>query len=251
MHSVVLADAPDRLVYETDVSGIWQVHGVDRTTGTAFQVSDHPVGVMVGYPTLDGSQVLYWQEDTGDETGRWLARAWEGGGTEAFLEGVPVGWSEGITQAPGIVVAGISDRGGFAVHAIVDARPPAVIARSDAWLAVAGGAEAEVSDLAGLSADGRFLALQHAEHGDLTHPSLRIVDPRSGEVVQERGDGSSAVLACAWSPIEGDHRLAVAHEPDDRTVPAVWDVGTRSWRDLRTELPGDVTPVEVPTTFPQ
>ena len=43
-----------------------------------------------------------------------LARpAVHGGETEPFLDGVPHGWSDGLAQAPGIVVAAISDRDGI------------------------------------------------------------------------------------------------------------------------------------------
>ena len=63
--------APDRAVYETNVSGIWQVHTLDVVTGVTRQVSDHPVGVTSGYASADGAEVVFWQEDTGDETGRW------------------------------------------------------------------------------------------------------------------------------------------------------------------------------------
>src|SRR5262245_34635386 len=83
--------APDRAVYETNESGIWQVHALDVATGETRQVSDHPVGVMTGYASRDGAEVVFWQEDTGDETGRWLAQPWEGGGAEPFLDGIPTG----------------------------------------------------------------------------------------------------------------------------------------------------------------
>ena len=76
-------------------------------------------------------------------------------------------------------------------------------------------------DRAGLSADGALLALQHAEHGDVLHPSLRIIDPRTGGTVGERGDGSSSVLATAWSPVEGDLRLATVHDEEDRERAAI------------------------------
>jgi dienelactone hydrolase len=229
--------APDRCVYETNASGIWQVHTWDVATGETRQVSDHPVGVLQGYATIDADGVLFWQEDTGDETGRWLMQAFEGGGSEPFLEGVPVGWSEGISQAPGIVAAGIStDDGAFEIYVSVEGAPATRIARSMAWTGVG----IEAPDIEGLSADGTLLALQHAEHGDITHPSLRIVDPRSGSVVAERGDGTSAVLAAAWSPVAGDQRLAVGHEPEDRERIALWDLGTGEWRDLPIDLRGDV-----------
>ena len=39
-----------------------------------------------------------------------------------------------------------------------------------------------------LSADGALLCLEHAEHGDLIHPALRVLDPRTGETVGEQLD---------------------------------------------------------------
>jgi acetyl esterase/lipase len=229
--------APDRCVYETNASGIWQVHTWDVTTGETRQVSDHPVGVLQGYATIDADGVLFWQEDTGDETGRWLMQAFEGGGSEPFLDGVPVGWNEGISQGPGIVASAIStDDGAFGVFVSIDGAPVIQIARSMAWMSIG----LEAPDIAGLSSDGTLLALQHAEHGDISHPSLRIVDPRTGSVVAERGDGTSAVLAGAWSPVAGDQRLAVGHEPDDRQRVAIWDLATGVWRELPIDLPGDL-----------
>ncbi len=235
--------APDRVVYETNEGGIWQVHRLDVASGETRQVSDHPVGVLQGFASPDGSEVVYWQEDTGDETGRWLTAPWEGGGAEPFLGGVPVGWSEGLALALDITAAGISDRDGFAVYVSIDGAPATRIARSAEWLGLAG-AYGGASDLAALSADASMLALQHAEHGDLTHPSLRVVDPRSGAVVRERGDGSSAIVANAWSPIPGDQRLAVSHEPADRLTAAVWDLASGTWTELDHGLDGDVEPVD-------
>jgi dienelactone hydrolase len=231
-------DAPDRCVFATNSSGVWQVHVWDAANGARRQISDHPVGVREGYATFDGSEVVFWQEDTGDETGAWLAHPFDGGGSEPFMDGIPRGWNEGITQGAGLVVAGIStEEGAFEIYVSEAGGTARMIARSMAWLAVAGLYSAP--ELAGLSADGSLLALQHAEHGHLMHPALRIVDPRTGAVVAERGDGAAAVVAAAWSPVPGDQRLAVTHEPEDRERAAIWDLATGEWRDLDVDLPGD------------
>lgn len=100
--------APDRTVFASSESGIWQVHVWDVATGQRRQVSDHPVGVLEGVPTRDGAGVVFWQEDTGDETGRWLVQPFGGGEAVPFLEGLPVGWNEGLAQAEGMTLAGIS-----------------------------------------------------------------------------------------------------------------------------------------------
>ena len=63
----------------------------------------------------------------------------EGGGDEPFLEGVPVGWDEGMAQAPGIVAAGISDRGRASPSTSSEhGAPVKEIARSTEWLGLAG-----------------------------------------------------------------------------------------------------------------
>ena len=235
--------APERTVYASNESGVWQVHVWDTGTGERRQVSSHPVGVTQGYPVLDGSEVVFWQEDTGDETGRWLTQPWEGGGDEPFLRGVPVGWSEGMAQAPGVVAVAISDRDGFGVYVSRDGEATTRIASSPEWIGLAGGYSDQV-DVAALSADGTMLAVEHAEHGDLIHPALRVFDTRSGLVAGDRFDDGLALGASAWSPLPGDQRLAVAHERGDRQRPALWDLGDDSWTDLVVDPPGDIRVVD-------
>jgi len=231
--------APDRAVYASNVSGVWQVYAWDVAADIRRRVSDHPVGVLEGMPTSDGSGVIFWQEDTGDETGRWLVQPFAGGEAVPLLDGVPVGWNEGLTQADRLIVAGVSTReGAFEIYTVEHGMPARSIAQGTEWMSIAGVLD-DGADLAGLSSDGTLVALQHAEHGDITHPALRIVDPRTGALVGERGDGTSAVVATAWSPIPGDQRLAVVHEPDDRERTGIWDLATGDWHDLEVDLPGD------------
>jgi dipeptidyl aminopeptidase/acylaminoacyl peptidase len=231
--------APQRTVFLSTESGIWQAHSWDLDSGRRRQVSDHPVGVVTASPTHDGEGVVFWQEDSGDETGRWLVRSFSGEAVETFVPGAPVGWHEGLGQAPGVVATGIADRGGFAIYTSIDGAPAKEISRSTEWVAVAG-ASRGWDDIAGLSSDGALLALEHAEHGNLIHPALRVVDPRTGEARGERLDEGRALSATAWSPVAGDHRLAVTHERLDRERPALWDLDDDRWHDLSVDLPGDV-----------
>ena len=90
-----------------------------------------------------------------------------------------MGWNEGFAQAPGLVAAALSDRDGFAVYVAVDGGPAKELIRSTEFVAV-GGPESGGFNRAGLSADGSLLCLAHSEHGDLMHPALRVVDPRTG-----------------------------------------------------------------------
>ena len=174
--------APGRAVYTSSESGSWQVHTLDVDTGTRRQVTNHPVGLIDAVPSLDGERVLWFQDETGDESGQWLVQPFHGGETRPFLDGVPHGWNEGLAQAPGIVVAATSDRDGFAIHVSLDGAPAHELHRSgdSVWL----GGHYDGGFLRGaLSSDGALLCYQHSEHGDLIHPALRVVDPRTGAIV--------------------------------------------------------------------
>src|SRR5438105_3364452 len=113
-----------RLVLATTESGVWQLHAWDRAAGARRQVTDHPVGVSTGTPTLDGTGILWFQDETGDESGRWFHQPFDGGPSRPFLQDLPAGWNEGVAQANAVVAAGISDRHGIGTHAAVAGSAP-------------------------------------------------------------------------------------------------------------------------------
>jgi pimeloyl-ACP methyl ester carboxylesterase len=231
--------APDRAVYASNDSGVWQVHAWDVAAGTRRRVTDHPVGLLDGKPTLDGEGVLWFQDETGDESGQWLVQPFHGGETRPFLEGVPHAWSEGLAQAPGIVAVGTSGRDGFAVYVSLDGGPARELCRSPESLRL--GSVDEGGFLRGaLSADGALLCLEHAEHGDLIHPALRVVDARSGETRDELVDENMSLQAKCWSPLAGDQRLAFDHERAGETRPGLWNLESGERTDLAVNLEGEV-----------
>jgi dipeptidyl aminopeptidase/acylaminoacyl peptidase len=231
--------APDRCVYASNESGVWQVHAWSVATGDRRQVTRSPVGVTDGVPTYDGQGALWFDDETGAESGRWLVQPFAGGETQSFFEGVPVGWSEGLTQAPGIVVAAISDRDGFGVYVALADGPARELYRSAQSVRV-GSVDQRGFLLGGLSADGSLLCLEHAEHGDLIHPALRVLDPRSGATVGEQLDPGMSLAAKCWSPVPGDQRLAIEHELAGETRPAIWTLSTGERRNLELKQIGDV-----------
>jgi dipeptidyl aminopeptidase/acylaminoacyl peptidase len=236
--------APRSAVYVSNESGIWQVHAFDAETGSRRQVTEHPVGLVDAVPTLDGEGVLWFQDETGDESGRWLVEPFHGGETTPFLDGAPHGWNEGLAQAPGIVAAGISDREGFAVYVALDGGPAREILRSERSLRLASADEGGFLRGA-LSTDGALLCLEHAEHGDLIHPALRVIDPRRGTGVGEQVDAGMSLHARCWSPVPGDQRLACDHEREGDERPALWNLATGgAFESLDLELDGDVTTLD-------
>ena len=231
--------APDRVVFASNQSGVWQVHAWDAHSGARRQVTDHPVGVIDGTPTLDGEGVVWFQDESGDESGRWLVQPFGGGEARALLDGIPHGWSEGLAQAPGIVVAGLSDRDGFAVYVSVDRAGAREVYRSTDSVRL-GSVDEGGFLLGALSADGALLCVEHAEHGDLIHAALKVIDPRSGATVGEQLDEGMSLVARCWSPVAGDQRLAFDHERDGAERPGLWDLAGGAREDLRVELDGAV-----------
>ncbi|MGH3126319.1 MAG: TolB family protein, partial [Gaiellaceae bacterium] len=235
--------APRNAVYVSNESGVWQVHAFDTETGNRRQVTDHPVGLVDCVPRLDGEGALWFQDESGDESGRWHVQPFHGGETVPFLDGVPHGWNEGLAQAPGIVAAAISDREGFAVYVSLESRPAEVIYRADRSVRL-GGVDLEGFLRGALSADGALLCLEHAEHGDLIHPALRVVDPRTGGTVAEQLDEGMTLAARCWSPVAGDQRLACEHERDGETRPAIWDLATSEFQRPPFDLEGELYVVD-------
>jgi pimeloyl-ACP methyl ester carboxylesterase len=231
--------APDRLAYESTESGVWQVHVVDRATGARRRVTDHPVGVIEGAWSPDAAEVCWWEDETGDESGRWFAQPFDGGERRPLLAGIDRGWSEGIAWVPGMLVAGISGADGWTILASED-RGATVkeVARSTEHMRVAGSWSGY--NRGGLSADGRLLCIQHAEHGDEIHEALRVIDPRTGGVIAELVDEGMSLVASVWSPIAGDGRLAIVHEREGVPAPAIWEPETSGWTAIETGLDGDV-----------
>ena len=80
-------------------------------------------------------------------------------------------------MAPGVVAASVSDRDGFAVYIALDGGEAKELYRSTEYVAVGG---EDGYNRGGLSADGSLLCLSDSEHGDMMHPALRVVDPRTG-----------------------------------------------------------------------
>ena len=233
-------DAPDRCVYASNEAGVWQVFAWDPATGERRQVTAEPVGVTDGTPSLDGREVFWFADDTGDEAGRWLAQPFAGGETRPLFPTIPNGWNEGLAQAPGVVALGLSNRDGFAVYVSLAGGPPTELYRSNEALHVGNWNGRGFSE-SGLSADGSLLCLEHAEHGDLIHPALRVIDARSGATVGEQSDQGLALAAKCWSPVPGEQVLVIEHEREGELRPALWNLETSERHDLELDLTGDIT----------
>ena len=230
------SDAPDRIVYASSESGIYQLHSWDRATGERRQITNEPVGLIAGEVTPDGEWVVWHRDTTGDESGVWVAAPFVGGPAEPFVDGLGVAWDQGISIGRSRLAVATSDRDGFDLFISDDGGTARRLVHSEETLEL-GGANAMMAgpELGALSADESLLCYEHSEHGDVIHPSLRVIDAKTGAVVAELRDDGLALCAFAWSPIKGDRRLAIGHERRGERAPAIWNIDT-----------GEVTDLDVP-----
>jgi dipeptidyl aminopeptidase/acylaminoacyl peptidase len=237
--------SPDRAVVLSDEGGSYQAYAWDVAAGTRRRVSEEDVGVIYATVTADGRRAVWFRDDTGDESGGWVSVPFDGGDVEPLLPGAPVGWPDGIALGRRFVAAVLADRSGFALYVSEEGGPAKELYRDvDAVSIGQGEFELGGFDLSGLSADESLLCISVAQDGDNLHPALRVLDPSTGGMVAELADPGLALHACAWSPVEGDQRLALMHEREDVHRPAIWDPTTGERTDLAIDLPGEVVPIE-------
>ena len=239
--------APDRLVFTSNQDGDHQVHTYVPGGPPPRRVSAVAIGVDDGMPSADGTKALWFQDDTGDEQGRWVSAPFGGGPVQRLLDLEP-GWASGIASGIHTIVVGRSDREGYSIHVSRDGGPPDVLYHHTE-AAVVGGTGGEIwrpgFNLGGLSADERLVCIGHSERGDDIRMALRVYDVATGDVVGDQWDGEGhGLFAEAWSPVPGDQRLAIAHERLDRGRPAIWDPVSDQRIDLEVDLPGDVLPLD-------
>src|SRR5215211_3648013 len=184
-------DAPEHLVYASNLSGSWQVHAWDRAADRHRQVSDHPTGVTAGGLTPDGAKLVWFEDSKGDEVGRWLQQPFEGGEAAPLVADAEPAWSAGLALGPkGLVAVGLASRDGFSVRVGEVGGGSEELYRHD-----------EMVDVAGLSRDGRLLVVHHAVLADRTG-QLRpaIWDPATGERVDLELELPGEVDVADWWP---------------------------------------------------
>jgi dipeptidyl aminopeptidase/acylaminoacyl peptidase len=208
-------------------------------------VSDEAVGVMYATVTADGSRAVWFRDETGDESGMWVSAPFEGGVAEPLLREAPVGWPDGLTVGRRVIGAVLADRSGFALYVSIDGGPAKELYRDVDAVSIGQHDYAmEGFDLSGLSADESLLCIQVAQDGDNIHRKLVVLDPATGGVIRELADPGLGLYAYAWSPVEGDQRLAISHEREDLHRPAIWDLATGERTDIALDVPGEVWPIE-------
>ena len=223
-------DAPDKLVYASNVEGSYQLYGWDRVTRARKRLTANGIGVMTGRPTNDGGSVVWFEDTTGDETGRLLVTPLAGGDARPLSNDLPVGWPAGLELGDRFAAVGISQVGKYQVHlAMPDGEASVLLEQADPL------------HVAAMTPDGRLLCLSHPQGQDTIHTALRVVETRMGRIIGSQADGLGKGLhAHSFSPVPGDRRIAFTHEKQGLSRPGTWDPEGDERRDYPCSVPGDL-----------
>jgi Tol biopolymer transport system component len=225
-------DEPERLLYSSNLTGTWELYAWERRTDTRRRVTDRPEGTQNGALDPEGRNIWWFDDRRGDEFGHWVVEPFaDGADQEAPLAApdLPAAYSAGLSLAHGFALIGSSGEGGSAIHLVRPEEPSRLLY-----------SHRENASVGGLSRDERLLCVSHSEHGDSTHPALRVLD-LEGATLADLWDGPGLGLRPAgWSPVAGDGRLLVMHERRDTHRPLIWSPATGEQVEPAIELPGEV-----------
>jgi dipeptidyl aminopeptidase/acylaminoacyl peptidase len=222
-------DDPTRLLYASNAGGKWELYTWDRRTDVHRRITDRPEGTLRGQLDPAGARVYWFDDDRGNEFGRWVVEPLSGGSPRPAAPEIGPAYSAGLALASSFAVLGTSTEAGHAIYHVRNGEAPALLYshRESVWVS-------------GLSRDESLLCLSHSEHGDSRHPALRVVD-LSGRPVAELWDGPGRGLwVSGWSRVPGDQRLLVTHERREMPQPLIWDVARGEVIELSIDLPGEV-----------
>ncbi len=224
-------DAPGRAVFVSNASGSFELHTWDVDSGAQLQATDRPDGTITGTLAPSGEQLWWFDDEAGDEFGRWRRQPFQTSGpAQEALPDVEPGYSAGLALGEHVVVIGFADDDGSRVHLSCDGGDAEVVYR-----------HTEDANVGALSRDETLWVLAHSEAGDSRYPDLRAYHVADGAVVGELSDGEGKALhAIEFSPIAGDQRLLVGHERRGRDELLIWDLGSGDAVEVQIDLPGDL-----------
>ncbi|WP_369145051.1 prolyl oligopeptidase family serine peptidase [Streptomyces sp. R44] len=231
-------EAPDRSLFVSNATGTYELYAWDRASGEQRQVTDRPNGTTDGTLSPDGASIWWFADTDGDEFGVWMRQPFAGGPDEPAVPGLAASYPAGLAigREGTLVVGRSTDEDGSTVHLVrPGAAAPVEIYR-----------HRESAGVGDLSYDGSLIAIEHTEHGDAMHSSLRVLRASDAGVVAELDDTKGGteelgLTVLGFAPLAGDTRLLVGHQRRGRWEPLLWDVATGTETDLRLDLPGDVS----------
>jgi dienelactone hydrolase len=228
-------DVPHRLGVVSSESGRSEAWCWDLASGERRMASGPGVGAEEALVMPDGSGVVWWFDELGDERGHWMVTPFGGGDPSPLMPGIPDGWPMGVSMVPGAVAVSVAEDEEYLVYVSHDGEPARLLYHHAQPAGV--GLEWPQGP-GGLSADGALLCLRHAEDSDIARSRVRVVDARTGDTLGEINDGDVPVNPAGWSPVPGDARLVVTREIDGTERAWLWDLGHDTLEPVETGIPG-------------
>ncbi|MGH3930784.1 MAG: prolyl oligopeptidase family serine peptidase [Pseudonocardiaceae bacterium] len=230
-------DAPDRCLYTSNASGVWETYTWDRATDIHRQVTDRPQGTHIATLTPDGEHVWWFADSDSDEFGIWVSEPFAGRpageAPQPAVPGTAPGYPAGLDVGRRNVAVGTSTDEGTTVWISRYGTTAEVLYRS-----------AHDAGVGAMSRDERLVAIIHSEHRDSRHPAVRVLDTgqdATGKAVAEKWDGPGKGLeVLGFAPLEGDTRLLLTHERRGREELLLWDVAADIETEIALDLPGEV-----------
>nr|WP_244502619.1 prolyl oligopeptidase family serine peptidase [Streptomyces oceani] len=229
-------DAPDRSLFISNTTGTFELYAWDRASGGRRQVTDRPNGTTDGTLSPDGEWIWWFSDTDGDEFGVWLRQPFAGGPDEPVAPDLAPSYPAGLALGrDGTAVIGRStDEDGSTLHLVRSGSAPVEIYRHP-----------ESAGVGDLSHDGTLLVVEHTEHGDAMHSSLRVLRPDGTPVAElddsEGGTRELGLSVLGFAPVDGDSRMLVGHQRRGRWEPMIWDPLSGESTELAIDLPGDVS----------
>lgn len=222
-------DAPDRSIYLSDASGVFEIYSWDRATNTHRQLTDRVAGTAQTEIEPSGSHVWWFNDTDGDEFGVWFRQPFVGGAAEAAIAGIEPAYDAGLELGRSVLALGTASEAGSRIFLWPYDGPPREVYR-----------HVEDASVGALSADETLLAISHSEHGDSLHPAIRVIRVADGITVGDLSDGPGrGVEPVGFSPIADDHRLLVTHERHGCSELLLWDLDSGAVTELTLDVPGE------------
>jgi acetyl esterase/lipase len=222
-------DAPDRLVFNSNESGTWELYAWDRKSDERRQLTQRREGTVSGTIDRTGEHVWWFDDTDGNEFGSWVRQPFDGDRRTTVLDNLGGAYDAGLNLGRALAVIGRSINGTTSIYVDSGDSEPRLMYQ-----------HAEQAYAAGISAAEDLICIAHSEHGDARHPALRVLDLK-GATVGDLWDGPGLGLEPRGFPhIAGDERILVMHERDDLKRPLIWWPSTGRTQVLAVDLPGDV-----------
>ncbi|MBC8099478.1 MAG: hypothetical protein H7Y11_08540, partial [Armatimonadetes bacterium] len=227
---------PTRGLTVTNLSGVYQLHAWDITTGTLRQITAAPAGVVFGGISPDGAWIYYLQDKQGDEIGHYVRVPFTGDAHTPRQDLTPhldPYASFALTQSLSGRVIGFTAAGreGFRMYTVL------ATAQADGTLATPQLLYQTLRLAYGpvLSFDAEYAVVVTTEASQYTDTSLRAfnlttADPQQKVLGLAESEGS--LTPVAFAPLLGDTRLLANTNVTGFERPLIWDVASGDRTDL-------------------